>query len=96
MHIYKQGFLSVRHFFHVELPGSSFPFPSSIPGLIGMKAFLPFIYVLIYFFLYDALFQLLWFVKLWLYYKSQFRDVLQLKLVLFESLYFLYNRSGRW
>lgn len=31
MHIYKQRLLSVRHFFHVKLPGSTFPFPSLPP-----------------------------------------------------------------
>lgn len=45
MHIYKQRLLSVRHFFHVELPGSTFPFPPSLHrGLAGMKVFLPFIF----------------------------------------------------
>lgn len=45
MHIYKQRLLSVRHFFHVELPGSTFPFPPSLRrGLTGMKVFLPFIF----------------------------------------------------
>lgn len=52
-----------------------------------MKVFLPFIYIYIFClfvcFLYDALFQLTRFVRLWVCYKSQFRGVLQLKLVLF-------------
>lgn len=83
MNICKQKVPSMRCFFHVELPGSSFSFPSSSPGLIGMKAFLPLCaFFGFVFFLYDALFQLTGFVRLWLCYKSQFGGVLQLKLVL--------------
>jgi len=54
MHIYKHRLLSMRHFFHVELPGSSFPFPPSVPGLIDMKVFLPFMYISFRFFYFPV------------------------------------------
>lgn len=81
--IYKQRFLSMRHYFHVKLPGSSFPSPQahwyeSFPA----------------FFLCN-LFQLMGFVRLWLCYMSQFEDALQLKLVLVKSFCLLSDRSGR-
>lgn len=35
----------MKSFFHVQLPGSSFPFPPSIPAFTGMKDFLSFFYI---------------------------------------------------
>lgn len=56
-------------------------FPSLPPSQAHWYESFPAFYLFIYL-LYDALFQLTRFVRLWLCYKSQFRGVLQLKLVL--------------
>lgn len=80
INICKQKVPSMRCFFHVELPGSSF-LPFLQPRAHCYESFPAFMYFFV-FFLYDAIFQLTGFVRLWLCYKSQFRGVLQLKLVL--------------
>lgn len=97
MHIYKQRLLSVRHFFHVKLPGSTFPFPSLPPPRAHWYESFPAFYIFFFLFcVWCKFLQLTRFVRLWLCQISQFQDVLQLIMVLLLYFFFsLSNRSGR-